>query len=719
MSGTFSATSAHATSTRRHDGRFMSNDRGRLRVCNQNRSSKSHGRRAVSRRSSMDAPATHEGEAVKAKQGKHERKGKASAVVQVNTQVKERLGAALQETLSCWEHVGVPADERARELEELQGKLLSALDTFSHKAVAARDVLLDDVSREQLLISQVTSSGLGLEPLPPDLQKRNLQQQVAVLKEYRQTAVSEHRKAREEIASLHAKLHSAWAEAGVADNDRPQQLAPSQADLGVLSKERFDMYRAHLESAEKQINDMLEEGEKLEQEDSELLNELGADASAVENHKKLVELFNRQKQHVNTKEAAQDNGPVSLHELHHQLVESHAALCKQTEENRAKKQMLAEQLRRLVDELGEDVTEYAPLLAIAGRGALSPKVIAECEQLHADLHKRHQTEYCKLVSQARCYMSTLKLHMDPAQRLKYDHLIGQVDQDSPIPNLGGESDAFVKRVTEMGELVGNVVASGAAGTSLPSLREIVAATKELEKLLAECQKILVMIERREWFKSEMRSFEAVAGDPSRLFGESSQLLREEAFRKLVAREYPPLMEGLVAGLKRWELVHGYHLYYDGVPYLLAMETEQNMPSFDLLKLKLLTKEPRVPRVTQTDHDPPPLVLKHTTSLTRPITVQPFQFATSTESSRSRSRSPTPTPHGDRPRTPSPGPNARAASPARSPRGTPPGARSPRASPPADGGRTSPADSDRTSATATASRVRVRAVSMPPLQDPAL
>ena len=55
----------------------------------------------------------------------------------------------------------------------------------------------------------------------------------------------------------------------------------------------------------------------------------------------------------------------------------------------------------------------------------------------------------------------------------------------------------------------------------------------LEIYVESIRPLLVKIQKREWYKREMVEFEKRAGDPARLRGSSTQLLREERFRTFV------------------------------------------------------------------------------------------------------------------------------------------------------------------------------------------
>ena len=55
----------------------------------------------------------------------------------------------------------------------------------------------------------------------------------------------------------------------------------------------------------------------------------------------------------------------------------------------------------------------------------------------------------------------------------------------------------------------------------------------LEIYVESIRPLLVKIQKREWYKREMVEFEKHAGDPARLRGSSTQLLKEERFRKFV------------------------------------------------------------------------------------------------------------------------------------------------------------------------------------------
>lgn len=53
----------------------------------------------------------------------------------------------------------------------------------------------------------------------------------------------------------------------------------------------------------------------------------------------------------------------------------------------------------------------------------------------------------------------------------------------------------------------------------------------LEQYVESIRPLLTRIQKREWYKKEMVEFEKRAGDPARLRGSSTQLLKEERFRK--------------------------------------------------------------------------------------------------------------------------------------------------------------------------------------------
>lgn len=53
----------------------------------------------------------------------------------------------------------------------------------------------------------------------------------------------------------------------------------------------------------------------------------------------------------------------------------------------------------------------------------------------------------------------------------------------------------------------------------------------LELYVESIRPLLIKIQKREWYKKEMVEFERHAGDPARLRGSSTQLLKEERFRK--------------------------------------------------------------------------------------------------------------------------------------------------------------------------------------------
>jgi len=101
-----------------------------------------------------------------------------------------------------------------------------------------------------------------------------------------------------------------------------------------------------------------------------------------------------------------------------------------------------------------------------------------------------------------------------------------------------------------------------------------------------------MIIRRELSKSEMCNFEDKASNPSRLLGNSTQLLKEEKFRKIVAVEYPKLTDDLRRQIAKWERQNSpQRIIFASYPYLDTMNDEKESPEFGLMHLKLLLKKP--------------------------------------------------------------------------------------------------------------------------------
>ncbi len=131
----------------------------------------------------------------------------------------------------------------------------------------------------------------------------------------------------------------------------------------------------------------------------------------------------------------------------------------------------------------------------------------------------------------------------------------------------------------------------------------------LEIYVESIRPLLIKIQKREWFKKEMVEFEKHAGDPARLRGSSTQLLREEKFRikilvylfiyedylsfcflgKDLSREFPKLTDDLRRTVAEWEESTGKKLIYGGEPYLETMNKEKLSVDFELLHLRLLTK----------------------------------------------------------------------------------------------------------------------------------
>jgi len=111
----------------------------------------------------------------------------------------------------------------------------------------------------------------------------------------------------------------------------------------------------------------------------------------------------------------------------------------------------------------------------------------------------------------------------------------------------------------------------------------------LEIYVESIRPILIKIQKREWYKREMVEFEKLAANPARLRGSSTQLLREERFRKDLSREFPKLTDDLRRMVFEWEESSGNKVIYGGEPYLETMNKEKLSIDFELLHLRLLTK----------------------------------------------------------------------------------------------------------------------------------
>ncbi|CAF1392066.1 unnamed protein product [Rotaria sp. Silwood1] len=111
----------------------------------------------------------------------------------------------------------------------------------------------------------------------------------------------------------------------------------------------------------------------------------------------------------------------------------------------------------------------------------------------------------------------------------------------------------------------------------------------LEIYVESIRPLLIKIQKREWYKKEMVEFEKHAADPARLRGNSTQLLKEERFRKDLSREFPKLTDDLRHMVAEWEESTGKKLIYGGESYLETMNKEKLSVDFELLHLRLLTK----------------------------------------------------------------------------------------------------------------------------------
>ncbi|CAF3356101.1 unnamed protein product [Rotaria socialis] len=111
----------------------------------------------------------------------------------------------------------------------------------------------------------------------------------------------------------------------------------------------------------------------------------------------------------------------------------------------------------------------------------------------------------------------------------------------------------------------------------------------LETYVESIRPLLTKIQKREWYKREMIEFEKHAADPARLRGSSTQLLKEERFRKELSREFPKLTDDLRFMVAEWEESIGKKIIYGGESYLETMNKEKLSVDFELLHLRLLTK----------------------------------------------------------------------------------------------------------------------------------
>jgi len=175
---------------------------------------------------------------------------------------------------------------------------------------------------------------------------------------------------------------------------------------------------------------------------------------------------------------------------------------------------------------------------------------------HHRLLKIQKAQVSESVEAKRKHIRELmdQLHYGPEQRKQYDHLFTNEEYD----------DEFIQELDNVIKLL----------------------TATLEKMAP----IIKLIERREWFKKEMKEFETTASDPNRLKKKSTRLLQEEQFRNKLAKEFPSLTTDLKEKLKQWEEAGGESFMFDGESYLVTMSREQEMPNFKLLHLKLLTGE---------------------------------------------------------------------------------------------------------------------------------
>lgn len=121
----------------------------------------------------------------------------------------------------------------------------------------------------------------------------------------------------------------------------------------------------------------------------------------------------------------------------------------------------------------------------------------------------------------------------------------------------------------------------------------------LQLLVEDRRYILDRIERYMKLTEEVKEFEEITNDPSRLFSrgqrDPGRLLREERFRKRIARELPKVKHELEGALLEFEVTHDKPFCVYGKPYLKEIMNNNNNGSSD-------TGNSRTPRRHQLQND---------------------------------------------------------------------------------------------------------------------
>ncbi len=90
--------------------------------------------------------------------------------------------------------------------------------------------------------------------------------------------------------------------------------------------------------------------------------------------------------------------------------------------------------------------------------------------------------------------------------------------------------------------------------------------------------ILSLIDQREKILEEKKEFEATSSDPTRLLkkaGDPGRLLKEERFRKVIAKELPKLEEKLRKTIMEWEQKNHVLFMFNGQRLLDQLEMKEN------------------------------------------------------------------------------------------------------------------------------------------------
>jgi len=123
----------------------------------------------------------------------------------------------------------------------------------------------------------------------------------------------------------------------------------------------------------------------------------------------------------------------------------------------------------------------------------------------------------------------------------------------------------------------------------------------LSEYLEALKPILSLIDQRQKILEEKKEFEATSSDPTRLLkkaGDPGRLLKEERFRKVIAKELPKLEEKLRQIVLDWESKNQKPFLFNGQRLLDQIELKENRydDRIQVIHSKSVTSTPTTPKL---------------------------------------------------------------------------------------------------------------------------